>query len=69
LQLSGYSDPNVSTEWYLKDKDAITWLAVPTELKSWVSGLAYKEMVLNIDSKKGEWTGFMLIFPEEEKLN
>ena len=32
-----YSEPSIPTEWYLKNKETIEKLTVPTELKSWAS--------------------------------
>jgi hypothetical protein len=38
-QFSGFCDPNIPTEWYLKNKDAIGKLTIPPQLKSWATGL------------------------------
>ncbi|MDR2427956.1 MAG: hypothetical protein LBD19_03340, partial [Endomicrobium sp.] len=40
---SKYSDPNIPTEWYLKNKEAIEKLEVEKEVKSWAVGLNTKE--------------------------
>ncbi|MDR1434106.1 MAG: hypothetical protein LBI93_03025, partial [Endomicrobium sp.] len=42
-EFSKYSDPNVPTEWYLKNKEAIEKLEVEKEVKSWAVGLNTKE--------------------------
>ncbi|MDR3125168.1 MAG: hypothetical protein LBU10_04795, partial [Endomicrobium sp.] len=38
-----YVDPTIPTKWYLKNKEAIEKLTVPTELKSWASGIDTNE--------------------------
>ncbi|MDR0977932.1 MAG: hypothetical protein LBL71_02715 [Endomicrobium sp.] len=38
-QFSGYCDVNIPTEWFLRNKSAVGKITVPTELKSWVTGL------------------------------
>jgi hypothetical protein len=38
-QFSGYCDPNIPTEWFLRNKSTIEKLKVDTELKSWANGL------------------------------
>jgi hypothetical protein len=38
-EFSRYSDVTIPTEWYLKNKEAIEKLTVPTEIKSWATDL------------------------------
>jgi hypothetical protein len=42
-EFSKYSNPNVPTEWYLKNKEAIEKLEVEKEIKCWAVGLNTKE--------------------------
>ncbi|MDR2616888.1 MAG: hypothetical protein LBC22_03635, partial [Endomicrobium sp.] len=42
-EFSIYSDATIPTEWYLKNKEAIEKLTIPTELKSWASGIGTDE--------------------------
>ncbi|MDR2644522.1 MAG: hypothetical protein LBB44_00840, partial [Endomicrobium sp.] len=42
-QFSGYCDPNIPTEWFLKNRTAIEKLKVENELKSWANGVNSEE--------------------------
>jgi hypothetical protein len=42
-EFAKYADPNIPTEWYLKNKEAIEKLKVEKEVKCWAVGLNTKE--------------------------
>ncbi|MDR1245080.1 MAG: HAMP domain-containing histidine kinase [Endomicrobium sp.] len=61
-EFAKYADPNIPTEWYLKNKEAIEKLEVEKELKSWASGI-------NSEEFKKWYQKIMIDFGGDEKGN